>query len=251
MHDVRVSFAVRGAAGQSGWRDQRDSTRTAWRALGGGAMLANRREPPMGFEDVMGAVTRWTTATEALAALGAQLSLQQSGRGSPEIVAALHTVSEAAGLGDLTELDPQPRAMFIAMARLYLRQSVDLLEHADAAPGWTYTDETILEDWGRVSIMVPASIATAHTELAQLDAFLDVGTGVGQLVMAAARVWPQASIVGVDVWEPSLKPPREYCAREPRRADHAAKPGRARDRRCRHLRLRVRPDLLSQRNGNH
>jgi len=162
----------------------------------------------MAFEDVMGAVMRWTTGAEALAALGAQLSLQQSGRGSPEVVAALRAVSEAAGLGDLGELDPQQRGMFIAIARLYLRQSVDLLENADAAPGWTYTDPTILEDWGRVSMMVPASVATAHPDLAHVDSFLDVGTGVGLLAIAAASVWPQASIVGVDVWEPSLE-----CAR--------------------------------------
>jgi SAM-dependent methyltransferase len=166
----------------------------------------------MSFEDVMGAVMRWTTATEALAALGAELSLQQSGRGSPEVVAALSAVSEAAGLGDLRQLDPQQRATFIAIARLYLRQSVDLLEHADAAPGWTYTDPGLLQDWGRISMMVPAAIATAHPDLANVDSFLDVGTGVGLLAIAAAGTWPQASIVGVDVWEPSLEVARANVA---------------------------------------
>jgi predicted O-methyltransferase YrrM len=158
----------------------------------------------MSFEAVMGAVTRWTTAAEALAALGAQLSLQQSGRGSPEVVAALSAVSDAAGLGDLGELDPQQRAMFIAIARLYLRQAVDLLDNADAEPGWTYTDPAILQDWGRISMMVPAAIASSHPDLAKVDSFLDVGTGVGLLAIAAASTWPQASIVGIDVWQPSL-----------------------------------------------
>ena len=166
----------------------------------------------MGFEDVMAAVMRWSTATEALAALGAQLSLQQSGQGSPEVLAALRAVSDAAGLGDLGELEPQQRGMFIAIARLYLQQSVDLLENADATPGWTYTDPTILEDWGRISIMVPASIATARPDLAHVDSFLDVGTGVGLLAISAASVWPHASIVGVDVWEPSLERARANIA---------------------------------------
>jgi len=167
----------------------------------------------MAFDEVMGAVMRWTTATEALAALGAQLSLQQSGRGSPEIIAALREVSDAAGFGDLAQLAPEQQATIFAIARLYLKQSVDLLEHADAAPGWTYEDPTILEDWGRVSMMVPAAIAAAHPDLAQVDAFLDVGTGVALLAVAAARVWPNASIVGLDVWEPSLEQARANIAR--------------------------------------
>jgi predicted O-methyltransferase YrrM len=166
----------------------------------------------MAFEDVMSAVMRWSTGAEALAAVGAELSLLQSGTGAPEVRAALEAVSEVAGLGDLAELDPQQRAMFIAFARLYLRQSLDLLDNADAAPGWTYTDPTILDGWGRVSIMVPAAIAAAHADLTQVGSLLDVGTGVGYLAVSAANVWPSASIVGIDVWEPSLERARSHVA---------------------------------------
>jgi len=106
----------------------------------------------MAFEDVMGAVMRWTTATEALAAVGAHLSLLESGDGSPEVIAALQAVSEAAGLGDLAELGPQQRSTIAAIVRLYLRQSIDLLDNAAAPPGWAYTDPTILDGMYKVTL---------------------------------------------------------------------------------------------------
>ena len=41
-------------------------------------------------------------------------------------------------------------------------------------------------------------------ELAGVRLFLDVGSGIGLLAVAAAGVWPQATVVGIDVWGPSL-----------------------------------------------
>jgi SAM-dependent methyltransferase len=166
----------------------------------------------MAFEDVMGAMMRWTTAAETMGAVGAYCSLLESGDGAPEVVAALQAVLNAAGLGDLAELAPQQRATIAAMAALYLWQSVDLLENAAAAPGWAYTDPTILDGWGRMSMMVPSAIAAAHGDLKNVESFLDVGTGVGFLSVAAANIWPRASIVGIDIWEPSLRRAREHVA---------------------------------------
>ena len=54
-------------------------------------------------------------------------------------------------------------------------------------------------------------------ELAGVRSFLDVGSGIGLLAIAAAGVWPQAAIVGIDVWGPSLEAamPRLYRALRP------------------------------------
>jgi len=159
----------------------------------------------MSFEDVLTTMSRWQVAVEALAALGAELTLKQSGQAaSPEILAALRAVSEAAGLGDLDDLAPPQQAMVASLARLALRQSSDLLEDPARAPGWTYTDPVILDGWGRGSMMVPQQIAASHPDLATINSLLDVGTGVGLLAVAAAGVWPTATIVGIDRWEPSL-----------------------------------------------
>lgn len=165
----------------------------------------------MSFEDVLGAVGRWTAATDAFAALGAELSLRQTGDAPPEIVAGLHAISTAAGLGDLGELAPPQQAMLIALVRTSLRQAADLLEDPGREPGWKFTDPDILDGWGRGSTMVPTLLAAAP-ELSGLESFLDVGTGVGLLAVAAAGVWPTATIVGIDTWEPSLARARANVA---------------------------------------
>jgi predicted O-methyltransferase YrrM len=166
----------------------------------------------MSFEDVMPVVMQWTTATEALAALGAQLSVLQSGSASPEVASALHAVSAAAGLSDLDDIPAPQQATLLAIIRLQLHQALDLLEHADREPGWTFTDPAILDGFGRGSAMVPSLIASAHPDLREVTSFLDVGTGVGLLAVAAANVWPATTVVGIDPWDASLERARANVA---------------------------------------
>jgi len=160
----------------------------------------------MSFEDVMGAVMRWVTATEALAALGAELSLAQTGETArTEITTALRAVSTAAGVDDLADLAPPQRAMALSIIKTYLRQSIDVVDNPSREPGWRFTDPDILDGWGRGSSMVPTLIAASHPDLADVTSFLDVGTGVGLLAVAAASVWPSSTIVGIDHWPASLE----------------------------------------------
>ena len=167
----------------------------------------------MSLEDVMPIVMQWATATEALAALGAELRAGQPGvEVPPEIVAALEAVSTTAGITDLAELAPPQQAMLLGIIRLYLHQAVELVDNPDRAPGWTYDDPAILDGFGRGSAMIPALIASAHPDLAQVTSFLDVGTGVGLLAVAAANVWPKATVVGIDPWEPALERARPNVA---------------------------------------
>lgn len=159
----------------------------------------------MAFDDLMATVSRWLVATEALAALGAELSLvRDGGAAPPELAAALHAVSTAAGLPDVAAIPPPRRDMVIGLIRMAVRQAADLLDEPGRPPGWAFTDGEILQGWGGGSTMVPAMLASAP-ELGDVHAFLDVGTGVGLLAIAAAGVWPEASIVGIDIWEPSLR----------------------------------------------
>src|SRR5437667_12912378 len=110
----------------------------------------------MAFEDVMATVGRWMVGLEALAAVGAEISLRQSGTaGPPEVVAALGAVTEAAGLGDLGELPPPQQAMVLSLIRVYVRQAADLLEAPARQPGWTFPDPVIPDGWGRASAVGP------------------------------------------------------------------------------------------------
>jgi precorrin-6B methylase 2 len=159
---------------------------------------------PMSFEQVMGTVQGMLNATDALAAIGARLSLGTgASQVDPDVGASLEAVWAAAGLPDLEALEPQHQAMVLSMIRLYFAQADDLLHEPGRAPGWTFTDPLILEGFGRGSMMVPMMLAR-DPELANVTSLLDVGTGIGLLAVSAANVWPEATVVGIDVWEPAL-----------------------------------------------
>jgi SAM-dependent methyltransferase len=159
----------------------------------------------MSFEDVMTAVGRWMVATEALAAAGAELALSGPQDGAdPDVTAAVREVSAAAGLPPLGELAPPQRETVAALIRMCLRQAQDLVDDPGRPPGWTYLHPDILTGWGRGSAMVPGLLAAAP-QFTEVRSFLDVGTGVGLLAIAAARTWPAATVTGIDIWESALE----------------------------------------------
>jgi precorrin-6B methylase 2 len=159
----------------------------------------------MSFEELMGSVQGLSTALETLAAIGAELSLKSSGmHADPGVESALSRVTAEAGVPDLDSIPPPQQAMVLAFIRMFFAQAANLLAQPERAPGWTYTDPDILDGYGRGSMMVPVRLAAAP-ELANVASFLDVGAGVGLLAVSAANVWPDANVVGIDTWEPSLE----------------------------------------------
>jgi SAM-dependent methyltransferase len=159
----------------------------------------------MSFEELMGTVQGMSTAVDALAAIGAELSLRSSGTPvDPQVEAALARVTAVAGVPDLESIPPPQQAMALSLIRLFFAQAANLLAEPARSPGWTFTDPNVLDGFGRGSMMVPVRLAAAP-ELANVSSFLDVGAGVGLLAVSAANVWPDATVVGIDVWEPSLE----------------------------------------------
>jgi predicted O-methyltransferase YrrM len=159
----------------------------------------------MSFEAVMARIQPMLVATDALAAIGAELTLQTSGEaGDPGIESALAAVSTAAGLPGLESLEAPHQAMVLNLIRLFFAQANDLLREPARPPGWTFTDPLVLEGMGRGSMMIPSVLAAAP-ELESVTSLLDVGVGVGWLAVSATNVWADASVVGIDVWEPALE----------------------------------------------
>jgi SAM-dependent methyltransferase len=174
----------------------------------------------MSFESLLAASQRLSVSVETLAALGAQLRLEQSGLGGdPRVHALLNDVSRAIHPHLLEGVEPNQQAAVLASIRTVFRQGLDLLENPERAPGWNYQDPEVLQAQGQSSGLIVRwieAMAAQRPELSEVlqrsGAFLDVGTGVGWLAIEAARSWPALTSVGIDPWEPSLTLARKNLA---------------------------------------
>jgi protein-L-isoaspartate O-methyltransferase len=162
----------------------------------------------MGFPEVMGTVSRFATSLDAMSAIGAYLALGDGGDAATR--AALQDVIKAAGIGDIDALQPQEKAMVQNMVNLFFALAREMLESPERPAGWTYTDPVVLEGMGRGSSMLPPLMAQATAHFGPVESFLDVGTGVGWLAISAANVWPQAKVVGLDIWDTSIERARAH-----------------------------------------
>ena len=164
----------------------------------------------MSIDEVFAAYRNLRSRTEAFAALGARLGAPE-GLIDPAVREALDDVLAAAGIPNLGELTSQQRAMIAEMVSSSFRQAGSIIEEVTAKPGWEHTDPEVLDGQGRASTNLIPHIADL-VGAAQMRSFLDVGTGVGLLAIAAAQRWPDATVVGIDMWEPALERARENVA---------------------------------------
>jgi ubiquinone/menaquinone biosynthesis C-methylase UbiE len=174
--------------------------------------MPTRTEVTMSFDSLMAAAQRLSVSVEALAALGAQLQLQQEGLDAdPRVRALLNEVARAVDPQLLEDVDTHQQAAALALIQTIFRQALDLLENPARAPGWSYTDPAILQSQGQVSRLIVRGIKTMAAQRPDLGetlrrpgAFLDIGTGAGWLAIEAAGSWPALRVVGVDPWDPAL-----------------------------------------------
>ena len=153
---------------------------------------------------------RLRTQVEAFAALGARLSAPDEAF-DDDVRAALDEVVDATALTGLEGLTDEERRTVAAMVGAALRQAAAIFEEATDSPGWQHTDPAVLDGQGRASTnIVPHIAAIVGDE--PMRSYLDVGTGAGFLAMAIAQRWPDARVVGVDVWEPALERARLHVA---------------------------------------
>ncbi len=158
------------------------------------------------------ALSRMNVQLHALAAVGAEMTLRHTGQpGDPRLRPLVQAVAGAVHPGLLDGLDPAQEAAALGLLRSFFLDAASLLDNPAARPGWTHTDPAILQSLGRSSrtnVTTIAALAAGRPALAAaIDSphdFLDVGTGVGQMAIAAATLWPHKRAVGIDLWAPSL-----------------------------------------------
>jgi SAM-dependent methyltransferase len=178
------------------------------------------RRQQMSFESLLAGTQRLCVSVEALAAVGAQLRLQQQGLdGDPQVRALLNEAVGAVEPQLLQNVDSHQQAAALALIQTIFRQALDLLENPARPPGWSYTDPDILQSQGQVSRLIVRGIDALAAQRPALDealrrpgAFLDIGTGAGWLALEAARSWPAQRVVGIDPWEPALTLARKNLA---------------------------------------
>jgi ubiquinone/menaquinone biosynthesis C-methylase UbiE len=154
---------------------------------------------------------RLLTSAQALAAVTARLRLDELGvQGDPSVRAQLDRVVDALRVGSLDELDASDRSVLVSFARSYLGQAVDLVENPERAGAWAYSDPVLLQAQGSASGVVARLIANA--DLGSPDRILDVGTGVAGLAVPLCSTFPNATVLGLDPWEPALAIARENVA---------------------------------------
>jgi SAM-dependent methyltransferase len=173
----------------------------------------------MSFESLMGESRRLSVSVETLAALGAQLRLEDGLEGDSRVRALLNDVARAIDPQLLEGVEKRQQASVFAVIRTTFYQGLELLENPERAPGWNYRDPDILQSQGLLSRLIVRWIEATAAQRPELSkvlgrpgAFLDVGTGVGAIAIEAARSWPALRVVGIDPWEPALTLARKNLA---------------------------------------
>src|SRR5215469_14236433 len=134
--------------------------------------MPSARRYTMGFESLIAAAQRLSTSVEALAALGAQLRLQQDRlEGNPRVRALLNEIARAVDPQLLDDVDEHQQATTLALIQTIFRQALDLLDNPARDLGWSYKDPVILQSQGQVSRLLVRGIdimATQRHELGEM-----------------------------------------------------------------------------------
>lgn len=167
-------------------------------------------KPPT-FDAAMGAAMALTRDVELLASLVAHLHGSATDTIHDSIRVPLSALAQHV-LPQLDELTPEQQQTIAGVLTSIFRQAADLIEHPERPPGWTFDDPLVLQATGRASMSVAAVLAQVAPTLDGLadmlasgGSFCDVGTGTGWLAIAAASVWPDATIIGIDIHPVALE----------------------------------------------
>jgi hypothetical protein len=160
----------------------------------------------------------------ALTALGAVLDARATDAAlDPALAARVQELLDTLGAGDLLdEVGVQEATIMRSLIRAMHLLDGKLLIAQTRAIGWSHDEPEILTSLGETARMhalsatreiIPACSGLAERMRAPGAAMLDVGVGVAGTAIAMAQMWPELSIVGIDVWQPSLRLARDNVER--------------------------------------
>ena len=161
-------------------------------------------------------INRHIPSATGLAALAAAIDAQVNDAPLDSALAArIQELLGALGAGDaLASLSAQEGRTFLAEIRHHLAFDGQLLYSDTRGINWSCPDDKVLQavgDFARdhahalTQNVVPALAGLSERFGAPGAAFLDIGVGVAGLAIEMAELWPNIRIVGIDVWQPSLR----------------------------------------------
>lgn len=160
----------------------------------------------------------------ALTALAAALDEKAGGTPlDPAIAARVQELLDSLGAGEvLRDVGVQEATIMRSLITAMHLLDGKLLLPRTRGKGWVHAEPEILLSIGEVARMhaltVTREIAPACEGLAERlgkpgATMLDVGVGVAGSAIAMAQMWPELKIVGIDVWQPSLRLARDNVDR--------------------------------------
>ena len=164
---------------------------------------------------------RLASEMQTLAAAGALLRLRQDeARSNPASAEALESFVQATLPDTIGKLDEQQATLALAFIDLFVEEAAELLRDPGRAPGWNVDNPVLLQAQGRLSrqgFRAIQALSVIFPDMAQAfdGRFLDVGTGVGGIVLEAVERCPSLRAVGIDIWEPGLALARANAAASP------------------------------------
>lgn len=176
----------------------------------------------MSIEALRDAIAQLSASASALAALGAELNARATGTPIHSTMRKpVDDLLRVAGLEEALQGVSGPEgAPLLAELRHFWALDNDFLAKPDQAAGWNYAAHDVLRTGGEITEgfanVLPRFLPMLDGLGARLESadarFLDVGMGVAGLSIGMARKFPALSIVGLDVWGPSLALARKNVA---------------------------------------
>jgi SAM-dependent methyltransferase len=178
----------------------------------------------MSLQDVQQFIFRQSLATGSLTALAAILDAKATGTPiDPALAGVAQALLDQVGAGAFADgLTQQESSMCASMIRALYMMDAKLLSAATRARTWSHPEPEILLAIGDAARMhahsftrgiVPTCPGLADRLSATSARMLDVGVGVAGTAIALAQMWPGLHLVGIDVWQPSLRLARENVDR--------------------------------------